>query len=275
MSVSICGVPVDSFDDPPAALEAISRRVDDLQGGRPAQVNFINAHVVNTACRDPELRPVLSEADLNLPDGVGIWLGGVILHRISLNNLNGTDFGLNVLEWGAARGLRFYFLGAREGIAEMARQKLCARLPGLVVAGTHDGYLDAGTEALVLREIAEVRTDVLFVCMGVPGQELWINRNLHALQGVKVAFGLGAFFDFHAGAVRRAPAWMIKARIEWIFRLWQEPERLWKRYLIGNFTFIWHILRCGLAGRNGVKTVSRDMQGPEKTPAPQRLNGRS
>jgi exopolysaccharide biosynthesis WecB/TagA/CpsF family protein len=101
-----------------------------------------------------------------------------------------------------------------------------------------------------LRQITAAKTDILFVCMGVPNQEIWIHDNKRMLTGVKAAFGLGAFFDFFADSVKRAPLWMRRIRIEWIYRLYKEPRRLWRRYLLGNFIFFWHVLRFRLR-KNG------------------------
>jgi N-acetylglucosaminyldiphosphoundecaprenol N-acetyl-beta-D-mannosaminyltransferase len=242
--VSICGIPISNFKDSKEAITALENASLESTGDLPIQVNFINAHVVNTAKDRPDLLAVLKNSAFNLADGVGIWLGGHILSASDLVNLNGTDFGLEILRWGAAKGLNFFFLGAKDGIAGVARGKLCERIQGLRVVGTHDGYLDATSTSIVIQEILAAKTDVLFVCMGVPNQEVWIYNNSRMLIGVKAAFGLGAFFDFFADSVKRAPLWMRKFRIEWLYRLYKEPRRLWKRYLLGNFIFFWHILRC-------------------------------
>jgi N-acetylglucosaminyldiphosphoundecaprenol N-acetyl-beta-D-mannosaminyltransferase len=246
--VSVCGIPISNFEDSQKAIAAIEscsqKRMTDL----PMQVNFINAHVINTAMAEPDLLTVLKDSDLNLADGVGIWLGGRILSGSDLTNLNGTDLGFEILRWGAAKGLSFFFLGAKNGIAEVAKEKLCARIPGLRIVGTQDGYLDSTGTSNAIRQITAAKTDILFVCMGVPNQEIWIHDNKPRLTGVKAAFGLGAFFDFFADSIKRAPLWMRKIRIEWIYRLYKEPRRLWKRYLLGNFIFFWHILKCRIHG---------------------------
>lgn len=240
----LCGVPVDDFPDADAAIVRIERLAFGDSPDSLLQVNFVNAHVVNVALANPDFFSVLSgDRTLNLVDGVGVWMGGKILRGIDLTNLNGTDFGLRLLEWGASKGLKFYFLGAREGIAEIAKEKLRVRIPGLRVVGTHDGYLTPETSADVLREMRTLETDILFVCMGVPGQEIWLNRHRAQLDGVKAAFCLGAFFDFYADKVKRAPGWMRKVRLEWVFRLCQEPRRLWRRYILGNVVFLAHVLK--------------------------------
>ncbi len=196
----------------------------------------------------PNFMSVLRDGEMNLADGVGIWLGGRILRGADLVNLNGTDFGIEVLKRGAAAGRGFFFLGAKDGIAALAKEKLERSIPALRVLGCHDGYLDDASSQEAIRRIGESGADTLFVCMGVPNQELWIDRHRHELPGVKLALGLGAFFDFYAGVVARSPLWMRKLRIEWVYRLLQEPRRLWKRYILGNAVFFWHILanRLGL-----------------------------
>jgi N-acetylglucosaminyldiphosphoundecaprenol N-acetyl-beta-D-mannosaminyltransferase len=241
--VSICGIPIDNFSDLSAAIEEIESRC--LQSGGPLlQVNFVNAHVVNIAMARPEVLAILQGGDLNLADGLGVWLGGKILAGADLKNMNGTDLGLRVLEWGAAKGLKFYFLGARNGIADIAKERLRARIPGLLVVGSHNGYIAPEEAESVAEGIRESGAEILFVCMGVPNQELWIHGHRSSLGDVRAAFGLGAFFDFYSDSVKRAPPWIIKARAEWVYRLFQEPRRLWKRYLLGNFIYIGHILKC-------------------------------
>jgi len=247
-TIPICGIPVNNFPDSSKALEAIEELALRNALEVPVQVNFINAHVVNCALADPETLAILNESNLNIEDGVGVWLGGVILSGTDMVNLNGTDFGLELLRWGAAKGLKFYFLGAKEGIAEEAKEKLCTRIPGLRVVGTHNGYLDQTISQDVVHQVLDAGTDILFVCMGVPSQEKWVHDHRPMLKGVKATFGLGAFFDFYADAVKRAPLWMRKLRMEWIYRLYKEPRRLWKRYLLGNIIFLWHVFTC-LASR--------------------------
>jgi exopolysaccharide biosynthesis WecB/TagA/CpsF family protein len=115
------------------------------------------------------------------------------------------------------------------------------------VVGCRDGYLNERSSKEAIERIVGSGADILFVCMGVPGQELWIHRHRAELKGVKLALGLGAFFDFYAEVVPRSPLWMRKARIEWVFRLIQEPRRLWKRYILGNIVFLWHVVACKFA----------------------------
>ncbi len=112
--------------------------------------------------------------------------------------------------------------------------------------GCHDGYLDEASSGEAIRQIVESGADALFVCMGVPSQELWIRRHLHELGCVKLALGLGAFFDFYAERVPRSPLWMRELRIEWVYRLLKEPRRLWKRYILGNAAFLMHIMASKL-----------------------------
>lgn len=241
--VNVCGIPIDNFSDSQSALAVLEKRIVAAGNDFPIQVSFINAHTINTAMVNSEFAAVLKACDFNLTDGVGVWLAGIVLRGIRLTNLNGTDFGIRLLEWGTAQGLSFYFLGARGKIAETARDKLRVRIPGVRVVGTHNGYIDAAGTEQVLEEIRNSHADILFVCMGVPSQELWIARHRSMLKGVKLAVGLGAFFDFYSDSMKRAPQWMIKARIEWVYRLCQEPRRLWKRYLLGNFIFVIHVFR--------------------------------
>ncbi len=252
--VRVCGIPIHDFPDSNAAIVSMEETAFRSGDRPPLQVNFVNAHVVNTAMAVPEFRAVLERGEMNLADGVGIWLGGRMHAAADLANLNGTDFGVEVLKWGAETNRGFFFLGARSGVAELARKKLEARIPRLRVLGCHNGYLDESSSEEAIRMIVASGAEIVFVCMGVPAQELWIDKHRTELAGVKLILGLGAFFDFYAEVVARSPLWMRRMRIEWVYRFLQEPRRLWKRYIIGNLLFFVHLVvhRRGIVG--GTKT---------------------
>ena len=111
------------------------------------------------------------------------------------------------------------------------------------MSGCRDGYFSAAEEPEVVAGIARSGAAVLLVAFGAPRQDLWLHRNL-AATGVKVAMGVGGLFDFYSGRIPRAPQWMREVGAEWLFRFYQEPRRMWRRYFVGNVVFLWHVVRA-------------------------------
>ncbi len=134
-----------------------------------------------------------------------------------------------------------FFLGAAAGVAERASEVLKQRFGDLVVAGARDGFFGPDESSAVAAEIAASGAAVVMVAMGNPLQERWLEEHL-ATTGARLGVGVGAFFDFTAGRVARAPAWMNRFGIEWIYRLVQEPQRMWRRYVLGNPRFLWRVM---------------------------------
>jgi N-acetylglucosaminyldiphosphoundecaprenol N-acetyl-beta-D-mannosaminyltransferase len=210
--------------------------------GRAGMVTYVNPHTVNVASRDPTFATVLASADVRLADGFGIRIAarrrGVRVPAI----LNGSDFNATVLRRSARRGWPVFLLGGREGVAELAAQRLCSSIPGLTVVGTHHGFFGGDEAAAVAARIRASRASVLMVALGQPRQEQWLAAYLEA-SGARVGLAVGGFLDFSSGRVRRAPHWMNRAGLEWSFRLAQEPRRLGRRYLLGNPRFLWRVMR--------------------------------
>jgi UDP-N-acetyl-D-mannosaminuronic acid transferase (WecB/TagA/CpsF family) len=168
---------------------------------------FLNAHTSNLAAADPAFRAMLGDFVV-LNDGVGIDIASRWLHGARFpENLNGTDFVPAYLQ-ATARPARLFLLGAADAVA---------------------------------RQVAASGADIVLVALGNPAQERFIAAHFETL-GCDLAIGVGALFDFLAGRVRRAPGWLRRIRAEWVYRLWLEPGRLWRRYLLGNSQFLWRLL---------------------------------
>lgn len=211
-------------------------------------VAFCNAHTVNLARRDAAFRDALGRAVV-LNDGVGLDLGRRILHGARFPaNLNGTDFTPALLEH-APGPLKVFLLGSPPGVAERAAAALARRFPRHRIVGTRDGFFPPAEGGAVARAIAETGADLVLVGMGQPRQELWAAR--HAAASGALALCIGAYLDFAAGAVRRAPGLVQAMRIEWAYRLAQEPRRLAGRYLLGNFRFMLGVARDKLGRGQG------------------------
>lgn len=232
----ILGVEVSAFSQ----AEAISVIAGCITQQRFTKVGFLNAHVANLAQADEHFRRVL-EGFLILPDGVGVDIASKALFGEKFPaNLNGTDFVPQLLR-NLPDKIRVGLIGAERDSVEAAadRLKRLAPLHDYEVFG--DGFFSNDMEPAILAKIADSRPDLLLVAMGVPRQELWIDRLTS--QHTTVAMGVGALFDFLSGAMPRAPQWMRVMRLEWLFRLIIEPSRLWRRYILGNPLFVFHLLR--------------------------------
>ena len=206
----------------------------------PMMVTFCNAHTVNLASGDAEFREALKCATV-LNDGVGLDIASKALFGTSFaDNLNGTDFVPHLLG-SADKPLRVYFIGGAEGVAEAASLAAASRYPQIEVAGIAHGYFGDEESEKIIEEVRGSGANLVLVAMGQPRQEIWASRNFERIAGPVIC--VGALFDFLAGRVPRAPAWMRKCRIEWAFRLVNEPRRLARRYLAGNPIFLARVVR--------------------------------
>jgi exopolysaccharide biosynthesis WecB/TagA/CpsF family protein len=206
---------------------------------------FLNAHCHNVMTTDRAYAAAMLRADAILPDGLGVELAAKMAGRDLTANLNGTDFVPALLQVAAARGLSVYLFGATPGTADAAANTLILRCPGLRIAGTRDGFAGAQDAEAVIADINQSGADIVLVALGVPAQELWLDTHAHRLNA-RLSLGVGALFDFLAGNVSRAPLWVRKSKMEWVWRLAMEPGRMAKRYLVGNVSFMARATRIAL-----------------------------
>ncbi len=223
------GVRVDQID----SNEALNK-VQQLVNTRSEVLNpiyFVNVHSIFLALQNHKLMEQLNNASLTLADGSGLDWAGKILDQPILENLNGTDFTPKVLEMAQKENWSVYFLGAGEEVIEKAQQRIRNDFPELEIAGYHHGYFRAEEERLIIDDINKCKPDILLVGMGSPVQENWIWERREELN-VSAAFAIGGLFDFLAGEFPRAPLWMRKIGLEWVYRFWNDPGSKWKRVLI-------------------------------------------
>ena len=203
----------------------------------PLQVAFVNPDCVNIARRDPAYRRTVNQAGLVLPDGIGMRIAGKLLRKPFRQNVNGTDLFPRLCARLGQRGGSLYLLGAQPGVAAGVANWVASHHPGVRVVGAEHGFFSAEELPQVLARIQAAQPDVLLVAMGAPAQDRWIAQHA-AAAGARVALGVGGLFDFYSGRVVRAPQWVREMGLEWAFRLMQEPGRLWRRYLVGNVSFL-------------------------------------
>jgi exopolysaccharide biosynthesis WecB/TagA/CpsF family protein len=228
-----------------AALEwsqALDELRQSIEGDGPQRIfNFLNANNANLAMRDPNYRHGLSRCEV-LPDGFGVDIASRTLHGSAFPaNLNGTDF-IPALLVHIEQPLKVALIGARPEILERAALNFQTATPWHRFFAVSDGYFDKSDSGAVLDKLADLDPDITLIALGTPVQELWIDSHIRNGHG-RVVFGVGALFDFVSGAVPRAPEAIRDLRLEWVWRLLLEPSRLWRRYIVGNPVFLFHVMR--------------------------------
>lgn len=236
--VTFLGCPVDRLTIP-QALEWIAEAVAD---GRPRQVVVVNANKLYLMARDSALREIVLNANLVVPEWAIVW-GARQLGLPPLVHLGGLLLARAFMPYAAQKGLCPYLLGAKPEVVSALAKKLEADYPALRIAGFHDGYLTTpDIESKVLGDIRQTKPDVLFVAMGSPKQELWIDAHRKQL-GVPVSIGVGGSFDVLAGLKADTPAWARGRGLEWLYRLILDPHAYGKRYLLTNTWFVWQVMK--------------------------------
>ena len=230
MKTDIMGITFDNV----TMQQALERAGEILAGDKTCYAVTPNAEIAYEAFRDESLRALLNEADLVLPDGAGVVLASKILKTPLQQKVAGVDFADGLLGMLAQNGKSVYLLGSKPGIAELAAQKMLEKHPKLHICGMNDGYFK--DEAPIIEKINAARPDVLFVCLGAPKQELFMKDHLGELH-VKLMIGLGGSLDSFAGTVKRAPKWMIRCNLEWLYRLIKEPKRFGRMLRLPKYLF--------------------------------------
>ena len=202
--------------------EASARAEQILAGKKTCYAVTPNAEIAYEALYDETLRALINGADLVLPDGAGVVLASKLLKTPLKQKVAGVDFADRLLGVLAETGKTLYLLGGKPGIAELAAEKMREKHPGLQICGTADGYFK--DEGPVIGKINAAKPDVLFVCVGAPKQEIFMHAHRDELD-VRLMAGLGGSLDAFAGTVKRAPKWMIRCNLEWLYRLIKEPKR--------------------------------------------------
>jgi len=236
----VLGVRVDAVQIP----EVVAQMEQWISSGaRGHFISVTNVHMVMEALYNPSFKKILERADLSVPDGMPlIWLGrwrGYPLGR----RVYGPDLLSDFCRETHRKGYSHFFYGGAPGVAEKAAKTLNDWFPMLKVVGTYSPPFRALTpeeDKQVVEMISRAAPDVLWVGLGCPKQESWMYEHRDQLQ-VPVMVGVGQAFDIYGGRSRQAPRWMREHGLEWLFRLWQEPRRLWRRYLLYNVGFIYRL----------------------------------
>lgn len=219
MRIDVLGVGFDNLTMDEAVAEGL--RLTESQGTH--YVVTPNPEIVELCRENLAAKIAVNEADLVLADGIGVVKGAAMLGTPLKGRVPGIEFAAGLMAGLAAKGKKLYLLGAKPGVAEQAAGRLQTTYPGLLIAGTHDGYFK--DDAAVAEEIRKTGADVVFVCLGAPKQELWMKK-FGPATGAHLLCGLGGSLDVFAGVVERAPKFWSDHGLEWFYRLCREPRRI-------------------------------------------------
>ena len=238
--VDVLGVRISAVTMP----EAVAAFQQWIQSGESTYVCVTGVHGVMECQRDLGLLQIHNAAGMTTPDGMPMvwaskWAGVRDVERVY-----GPDLMLEVCRVAAEKGWSSYFYGGKPGVADRLAEKLVSRFPGLPVAGTHSppfGDLSPDEDREIITRINQANADIVWVGLSTPKQERWMAEH-RASVNAKVLVGVGAAFDINSGGVRQAPVLLQRSGFEWLYRLAQEPGRLWRRYLRNNPAFLWKVL---------------------------------
>jgi N-acetylglucosaminyldiphosphoundecaprenol N-acetyl-beta-D-mannosaminyltransferase len=234
--IECAGVKIDNLSQ----IETIQLIQTFISRQQPALMTVVNASKLVLASEDQLLQTIIQQSEIVTADGMSVVWASRFLGTPLKERVTGIDTFNQLLQVAAGQGYKVYFLGARPEVVQSLVRKVQADHPQLAIVGYHDGYF--GHNETVIAAIKAARPDILFVAMGSPRQEKWLAAHKEILQ-VPFAIGVGGSFDHYAGFMQRAPRWMQRYGLEWVHRLWQEPRRLWRRYLVGNTRFAYLVIR--------------------------------
>lgn len=221
--IDFAGIKVDNI----TISEAVAKAEEFVASGQPHMIVTPNPEMIVAAQNDAELRNIINSADLRVPDGISMVVVSKILGNPLKERVTGIDLMLKLIEISAQKRYKVFLLGGEPGTAEEAARKLKATHPLLDIVGNHHGYFSDDSSAI--SKIKSARPDILFIGLGAGRQERWLNRHLKELN-VPVGMVIGGSLDVISGRKKRAPEWIRNLYIEWLYRLFTEPQR-WKRQL--------------------------------------------
>lgn len=233
---------IDFFDIKIGVLtldEIVNKVLEFAVAEKHGFITYFNAHCLNVSFNDQEYKKILKSADLVYAGGQGIVWASRFLGTPLPERVNILDFFDMLVPELKNKNITIYLLGGMEGVVRNTEVELEKK--GLKIIGKRNGFFDEKEDKDIVREINTLKPDILIVGMGVPKQEKWIYEHLEELD-VNLCWGVGAAFEWLSGYRKRAPKWMVDFGLEWLHRLYQEPIRLWKRYVFGNIIFIYHVI---------------------------------
>lgn len=216
---------------------------NSIENNLKKTIFFINADCLNKTFNDEEYKHILKKSDLLLPDGSGVNMACNILDKPLCENVNGTDMLPHICELAQENGYRIYLLGAKNGVAYKMKEELRKKYPNIIIVGVDNGYFRNQREEIeAIKKINRTKTNILLVAMGAPVQEKFIKKYKSRIN-TNIIFAVGGLFDFYSNRIKRAPLFLREIGFEWVYRILQEPKRMWRRYVVGNPLFLFRVYK--------------------------------
>ena len=244
--ISVYGLEIDNISE----QETLERLYQALENKETTTVVTPNPEIVMRAKKDPDLIALVNRFDFVLPDGVGLIFAAKYRGFPFKERVTGFDISVKLLEYGKQRPIKLFILAGKEGVSKLAAREIGKNFPGVQVVGYHHGYFDSFSESSIVDNIKTSKANLLFVGLGFPRQELFIDKYKDVL-GVNVVIANGGTTDILSGQKKRAPKAFIKLNLEWLYRLLQEPKRINRQGIL--FKFLWQILK----DKNAIKAVKK------------------
>ena len=203
----------------------------------------VNAGKIVAMQKDLQLRKSVNESDLINADGQAVVWASKVLGKPLKERVAGIDLMINLVELAHQKNYKIFFFGAKEEIVKEVVSKYSVQYTNNIIAGYRNGYFKKEEEKQIAQQISDSGAQILFVAISSPTKENFLYENKNLLKSVNFTMGVGGSFDVVAGKVKRAPLWMQKNGLEWFYRFAQEPKRMWKRYLVGNYKFLVLVLK--------------------------------
>ncbi len=231
--VYVLGVPVDCVD----MKEAIDAVHSMVSGNVACKIIALNPEKVIKAKQDEKLLRWLNSAELVIPDGIGVVIASRLLYKVKIDRVPGSELMPAICESSVSRGYKLFLYGASPTTVEKAVSKLKDKYKGIQIVGYQDGFLPEENMHILIDQINNSGANILFVALGSPKQELWMDKYLINLTNIRVCQGVGGTFDVIAGTVKRAPGFFINIHCEWLYRLLAQPKRILRQTALPIFAY--------------------------------------
>ncbi len=239
MKIQLLNIHIDNL----TMTETISLIEKSIENQKQIHHVVVNAGKMVQMQNDAQLRNSVNNSDIINADGQAVVWASKILNKPLKERVAGIDLMQNLVKLAHKKNYKIFLFGAKEEVVQKVAQIYTNRYGKSILAGFRNGYYKQEEEKEIAKIIANSGANILFVAITSPKKEIFLNKYKSRLQSVNFIMGVGGSFDVIAGKTKRAPLWMQKAGLEWLYRLIQEPKRMWKRYLIGNSKFIWLVLK--------------------------------
>ncbi len=237
--IELCGAKIHKIN----MLETLLRIEKAIESNKQVHHVVVNAGKIVDMQSDPQLRKSVNESDLINVDGQAVVWASRFLGKPLKERVAGIDLMINLVELAHKNNYKIFFFGAKEEVVKKVVDVYTQTYSNNIIAGYRNGYFKKEEEKLIAEKISRSGANILFVAISSPTKENFLFQNKKILKNVNFIMGVGGSFDVVAGKVKRAPVWMQRFGLEWFYRFLQEPERMWKRYLIGNTKFILLVLK--------------------------------